>query len=69
MLCDGGVSYGDSLEQLTYLIFIKMADENSKPPFNRSLGVPVEYVWGKLAPLAEAKLEEQYNETLKNSEM
>ena len=61
VLCDDGVSYGDYLEQLTYLIFIKMADEYAKPPFNRSLRVPADYSWGKLSPLAGAELEEQYN--------
>ena len=35
VLRDAGVSYGDYLEQLTYLIFLKMADEYSKPPYNR----------------------------------
>ena len=65
VLRDDGISYGDYLEQLTYLIFIKMADEYSKPPFNRNLGIPVEYSWDKLAPLAGAELEDQYNETLK----
>ena len=64
VLRDDGVSYGDYLEQLTYLIFIKMADEYSKPPFNRNLGVPAAYSWDKLAPLAGAELEKQYNETL-----
>ena len=39
-LRDDGVSYGDYLEQLTYLIFLKMADEYSKPPHNRNLGIP-----------------------------
>ena len=29
-LRDDGVSYGDYLEQLTYLIFLKMADEYAK---------------------------------------
>lgn len=33
-LRDDGVSYGDYLEQLTYLIFLKMSDEYSKPPYN-----------------------------------
>ena len=65
VLRDDGVSYGDYLEQLTYLIFIKMADEYSKPPFNRNLGIPDMYSWAKLALLAGAELEEQYNETLK----
>ena len=30
VLRDAGVSYGDYLEQLTFLIFLKMADENAK---------------------------------------
>ena len=32
-LRDDGVSYGDYLEQLTYLIFLKMSDEYSRPPY------------------------------------
>lgn len=35
ILRDDGVSYGDYLEQLTYLLFLKMAYEYSKPPYNR----------------------------------
>ncbi|EDK72562.1 hypothetical protein TM7_0307 [candidate division TM7 genomosp. GTL1] len=35
LLRDDGLSYGDYLEQITYLLFLKMADEYSKPPFNR----------------------------------
>ena len=31
-LRDDGLSYGDYLEQLTYLIFLKMSDEYAKPP-------------------------------------
>ena len=47
-LRDDGVSYGDYLEQLTYLIFLKMADEYSQPPYNRRVGIPVEYNWQSL---------------------
>ncbi len=32
VLRDDGLSYGDSLEQLTSLLFLKMADEQTKPP-------------------------------------
>ena len=32
---DDGVGYGDYLEQLTYLIFLKKADEYAKPPCDR----------------------------------
>ena len=30
VLRDGGVSYGDYLEQITFLLFLKMVDENKK---------------------------------------
>ena len=43
-LRDDGVGYGDYLEQLTYLIFLKMADEYSRPPHNRTIGVRQELV-------------------------
>jgi type I restriction enzyme M protein len=33
-LRDDGVGYGDYLEQLTYLLFLKLADEFSRPPYN-----------------------------------
>ena len=39
-LHDDGVGYGDYLEQLTYLIFLKMADEYAWPPCNRDVAVP-----------------------------
>ncbi|MGS4947986.1 type I restriction-modification system subunit M N-terminal domain-containing protein [Meridianimarinicoccus sp. RP-17] len=38
-LRDDGVGYGDYLEQLTYLIFLKMADEYAKPPYSRDVGI------------------------------
>ena len=41
-LRDDGVSYGDYLEQLTYLIFLKMAYEYSQPPYSRDTGIPSE---------------------------
>ena len=31
VLRDDGVSYGDYVEQLTYLLFLKMADEQTRP--------------------------------------
>jgi type I restriction enzyme M protein len=35
-LRDDGVGSADYLKQLTYLIFLEMADEYSKPPLNNS---------------------------------
>ena len=59
-LRDDGVGYGDYLEQLTYLIFLKMADEYAKPPYNRDVGIPVEYNWPSLKSKRGAKLEGHY---------
>ena len=64
VLRDDGVSYGDYLEQLTYLLFLKMADEYSKPPYNRNLPVPPEYNWESLRTKRGAELETHYNRTL-----
>jgi type I restriction enzyme M protein len=59
-LRDDGVGYGDYLEQLTFLIFLKMADEYSKPPHNRNVGVPPEYTWETLTSKIGAELEVHY---------
>ncbi|MEA3445436.1 MAG: type I restriction-modification system subunit M N-terminal domain-containing protein [Bacteroidota bacterium] len=40
VLRDDGVSYGDYLEQITYLLFLKMANELNKPPYNKGLKFP-----------------------------
>jgi len=40
VLRDDGVSYGDYLEQITYLLFLKMADELNKAPYNKGLKFP-----------------------------
>lgn len=59
-LRDDGVSYGDYLEQLTYLIFLKMADEYSQPPYNRNVNIPAEYNWQSLKAKRGAELEVHY---------
>ncbi|WP_461517786.1 type I restriction-modification system subunit M [Porticoccus sp.] len=64
-LRDDGVGYGDYLEQLTYLIFLKMADEYSKPPYNRDVGIPEQYRWQTLKSKKGAELEVLYVELLR----
>ncbi|WP_411677770.1 N-6 DNA methylase [Caproicibacter sp.] len=64
VLYDDGVSYGDYLEQLTYMIFLKMADEYTKPPYHKSLGIPDGYTWTDLNKLTGTDLEDQYKATL-----
>jgi type I restriction enzyme M protein len=56
------VGYGDYLEQLTYLIFLKMAEEYSKPPCNRDVGVPEGYSWWSLKARRGAQLATHYIE-------
>lgn len=63
-LRDDGVSYGDYLEQLTYLIFLKMSDEHSKPPYNKETNIPAGYTWADMNTLKGAELEQQYKATL-----
>ena len=64
-LRDDGVGYGDYLEQLTYLIFLKMADEYSRPPYNRKMDIPKEYSWLEISRLKGADLETRYVEALR----
>lgn len=60
LLKDDGVGYGDYLEQLTYLIFLKMADEYSRPPYKRDVGIPKRYNWQSLKDKRGAELEVHY---------
>ncbi|MCX7088531.1 MAG: class I SAM-dependent DNA methyltransferase [Methylococcales bacterium] len=59
-LRDDGVGYGDYLEQLTYLIFLKMAYEYSQPPHERDIGIPAAYNWRSLTSKKGAELEGHY---------
>ena len=63
-LRDDGVSYGDYLEQLTYLIFLKMSDEYSNPPYKKKTGIPEGYGWNDMSMLKGAELEDKYRESL-----
>ncbi len=48
VLRDDGMSYGDYVEQLTYLLFLKMADERMKPPYSQPSQIPDKYSWPSL---------------------
>lgn len=65
-LRDDGVSYGDYVEQLTYLLFLKMADEQTRPPINRNSIIPKGVDWVSLLPLDGTELEEHYREILQS---
>ena len=63
-LRDDGVGYGDYLEQLTYLLFLKMADEYSRPPHNRDTHIPPALAWPSLTGKTGAALEDHYVQVL-----
>jgi len=48
ILRDDGLSYGDYVEQLTFLLFLKMADEQSHPLFNKPSPIPNSFGWDAL---------------------
>jgi len=64
VLRDDGVSYGDYVEQLTYLLFLKMADEQTKPPFNKPSSLPQELDWQSLLKKDGDSLEKHYRQIL-----
>jgi type I restriction enzyme M protein len=64
ILRDDGLSYGDYVEQLTFLLFLKMADEQSKPPFNKPSLIPKGFGWDALLKLDGDELESHYRHTL-----
>jgi type I restriction enzyme M protein len=66
VLRDDGVSYGDYVEQLTYLLFLKMADEQTKPPFNKTSTIPKGLDWQSLTARDGTDLEIQYRRLLES---
>ena len=66
VLRDDGLSYQDYLEQLTFLLFLKMADERAALT-KIDQAIPKGYRWTDLAnPKMEGvKLEQHYRDTLK----
>jgi len=64
ILRDDGLSYGDYVEQLTFLLFLKMDDERTKPPYNKKSDIPKKYNWQSLIDKDGADLEAHYIEIL-----
>jgi type I restriction enzyme M protein len=56
VLRDDGMSYGDYVEQLTYLVFLKMDYENQHM-LGRKTAIPVEGSWASLRSLSDEELE------------
>ena len=61
VLRDAGLSYGDYLEQLTFLIFLKMMHERSQPPYTllpeyQPPPIPQGYDWPACCPAMATSL-------------
>jgi len=67
-LCDtlrhDGVSYGDYLQQLTFLLFLKMLEEDSQG-VSHGVELPAELSWSSLLELRGEPLRERYELNLK----
>ena len=59
-LRDEGIGAGAYLEQITYLLFLKMIDEYTKPPYNKPLTIPNDCTWEELKSLSGDKLDKKY---------
>jgi type I restriction enzyme M protein len=64
VLRDDGLSYGDYVEQLTYLLFLKMAHERTQPPWSQASAVPAGYDWRSLMARDGDALEIHYRHLL-----
>jgi len=64
VLRDDGMSYGDYVEQLTYLLFLKMADERAKAPYNQPSLIPDKYSWPSLLKKDGDELFDHYRHSL-----
>src|SRR6059036_3606432 len=64
ILRDDGLSYGDYVEQLTYLLFLKMVHEQTQPPWRRPSAIPAGYDWPSLMAKDGDALEAHYRHIL-----
>lgn len=64
LLRDEGLSYGQYVDQLTYLLFLKMAHERTQPPYGSKPVVRPPHDWATLASKEGAELEDHYRRTL-----
>ena len=64
VLRDDGLSYMAYTEQITFLLFLKMADEQTRPPYNRPPIVPAGLGWASLLERDGDALETHYRHIL-----
>ena len=62
VLKNAGVGYGDYVEQITYLLFLKLADEMTELGYDNP--IPEEFQWSELSSKSGDELEVHYRHTL-----
>ena len=68
VLRDQGISYGDYIEQITYLLFLKM-DQERVELLGETSAVPPEWNWAHLAGKSGDALELQYRDRASRAEI
>lgn len=64
VLLADGMHYSDYVEQLTYLLFLKMSDERTQAPYNQPSIVPEQWIWQMLLKKDGDELFDHYRHTL-----
>lgn len=64
VLRDDGLSYMAYTEQITFLLFLKMADERTKAPYNQPALIPADLGWPSLLKKDGVELEIHYRHIL-----
>lgn len=64
VLQQAGLSCVEYVEQLTMLLFLKMADQLTEPPYNEKPIVPPKWGWKALKKLSGSELEKQYSDSI-----
>lgn len=65
VLRDSGVNMYEYTEQLTYLLFLKMAEERATRALHPERAVPERFAWHQLLGLSGDALEDKYNRILR----
>lgn len=66
VLRDDGMGYGDYLEQITYLLFLKMAHERTQKPYSETSIIPAAYTWDTLLEKDGDELFDHYRHLLES---
>jgi type I restriction enzyme M protein len=66
VLQDDGIGYGAYTQQLTNILFLKMEDEFTKPPYNKKSIIPKQYSWDSLLSKKGSDLETHYKKILEH---